>query len=223
MADATTSPKKCSTCAKSEGAAGVDLKRCSKCQTSYYCSRDCQKSDWKKHKPICARYTALDEVVEKPFNRLHAKTWLHDRTEEDVYKLLIDAYRLRMEDNYKFDGDADVDSIYGGAQNGRAGFKRFLRLAQKFPHLLPPWWSRENVTGCVAAGMNKDDWSYLGHAIEKSDVIEHYGDRFMPMQLRMFAEQLYGRGPGGHNGAEMLQAQMELENDTTGTMKYTPL
>jgi hypothetical protein len=31
---------------------GLSLKRCSKCKTCY-CSRECQKADWRKHKLIC--------------------------------------------------------------------------------------------------------------------------------------------------------------------------
>lgn len=29
--------------------------RCSACITTYYCSKDCQKSDWKNHKPNCKK------------------------------------------------------------------------------------------------------------------------------------------------------------------------
>jgi len=32
--------------------------RCSKCKMAMYCNGDCQKQDWKRHKPLCARYTA---------------------------------------------------------------------------------------------------------------------------------------------------------------------
>jgi mitochondrial splicing suppressor protein 51 len=79
--------------------------------------------------------------TDKPFHALHNKTWLHNRPEEDVYKLLIDVYRFRMEDNYTLEGDADADadSIYGEATDGgAAGFRRFLRLAQRKSALLPP-------------------------------------------------------------------------------------
>jgi hypothetical protein len=36
---------------------GVEKKeRCSKCKVAMYCNRDCQKSDWKRHKWLCSRY-----------------------------------------------------------------------------------------------------------------------------------------------------------------------
>jgi splicing suppressor protein 51 len=56
-----------------------------------------------------------------------------------------------------------------------------------------------------------DGWSSLNCAIEKGDVIEHYSDPMLPLQLRMFAEQIYGTGPGGQSGSAMLQLQMMAE------------
>ncbi|OJD26670.1 hypothetical protein ACJ73_01953 [Blastomyces percursus] len=217
MTDADTDSKKCGTCA----IADVNLKRCAKCHTKFYCSRDCQKRDWKTHKKICARNAPSSEnnipskglsvAIDKPFHRLDARTWMHDRPKEDVYKLLIDTYRLRMEDEYKFNGDVDMDSIYSGVQDGRRGFERFLGLVNAHSRLLPAWWSQGNVAECMAAG-TKGGWSDLGCAIGKRDVIEHYGNSNMPMQLRMFGEQIYGHSPGGHDAAAMLQMQMMIES-----------
>ncbi|KAJ7060326.1 hypothetical protein C8F01DRAFT_1231577 [Mycena amicta] len=49
-----------------------ELLRCSGCRTIHYCSRECQKQDWKSHKSICMKYLAqaamgdrLDELLEK--------------------------------------------------------------------------------------------------------------------------------------------------------------
>jgi mitochondrial splicing suppressor protein 51 len=135
---------------------------------------------------------------------------MHERPEQDVYKLLIDTYRLRMEDNYNLEGDADADGIYGGARDGRQGFRRFLRLAEGRRGLLPSWWSQEKAAECEAVGM-RDGWSSLATALEKRNVIDHYGNPNMPMQLRMFGEQVYGRGPGGQSGAMIRTFQMQAE------------
>lgn len=49
--------------------------------------------------------------------------------------------------------------------------------------------------------MKEGKWSELACVIQKSEIIEHYGNLIMPMQLRMFGEQVYQRGPGGMSGA----------------------
>jgi mitochondrial splicing suppressor protein 51 len=228
----------CTTCKTTE-----KLKRCAKCNTTLYCSRECQKADWKSHKKLCSKNAAataaaaavnetssnatnttssqrptpknLSAYVEKPFTCLNNGTWLHDRPERDVYKLLIDTYRFRMEDNYMLEGDVGDDGIYAGHPNGLPGFKRFLRLAVSRPGLLPTWWNKEKEEECKAFGMRGGEWSDLRCSIEKRDIIEHYGDNVMPMQLRMFGESVYGRGPGGQNGTAMRQMMMSTEHGDT--------
>lgn len=51
---ASASTKACANCGKIETDPEKPLKPCSKCQTVRYCSRDCQKADWKVHKKTCA-------------------------------------------------------------------------------------------------------------------------------------------------------------------------
>ncbi|KKY26387.1 putative mynd domain [Diplodia seriata] len=99
----------------------------------------------------------LDTPIPDPFTRLTTRTWLHDRSERDTYRLLIDAYRLRMSDQYTFEGDADVDCVLGGAvASSIGGFTRFLRkLGREAPDLLPPWWSAAKEEECRRAGMAK--------------------------------------------------------------------
>lgn len=47
------SNKKCAYCQHST--LQCDLKKCSACSTTYYCSRICQVSDWKMHKTMCSK------------------------------------------------------------------------------------------------------------------------------------------------------------------------
>lgn len=50
VADSKNNSKKCATCNKENAA-----QRCARCQTTYYCSKSCQKSDWKLHKLVCKK------------------------------------------------------------------------------------------------------------------------------------------------------------------------
>lgn len=45
--------RNCSTCNKSSL---EKMKLCSKCKYAYYCSQECQKEDWPKHKEKCKLY-----------------------------------------------------------------------------------------------------------------------------------------------------------------------
>ena len=37
------------------GEHGHKLPTCGQCSQAYYCSADCQRKHWKKHKPVCGR------------------------------------------------------------------------------------------------------------------------------------------------------------------------
>jgi splicing suppressor protein 51 len=214
MADGTPTHS-CAACNKTADDSGIKLKRCAKCQTTEYCSRDCQKNDWKAHKKICASNASAIFAVAQPFHKLNSKTWMHDRPEADVYKLLVDAYRFRLEDDATMEGERAKDSIYGGANDSRVGFSRFLRKAEAKSGLLPSWWNKKKNAACMASGLRAEPGNERGSlacVVKKSDIVEEYGDPLMPMQLRMFAEQVYGRGPGGQSGAMMIQMQMRAED-----------
>mmetsp|Transcript_26419 Transcript_26419/g.81292 ORF Transcript_26419/g.81292 Transcript_26419/m.81292 type:complete len:298 (+) Transcript_26419:226-1119(+) len=47
------SGRSCSFCEKSDVALAKKLSRCEKCESAWYCSRDCQVSHWPAHKLIC--------------------------------------------------------------------------------------------------------------------------------------------------------------------------
>jgi hypothetical protein len=49
----------CQVCKKGE-AEGVELSYCNSCRSVSYCSRECQKADWKTHKNICKKLNVDD-------------------------------------------------------------------------------------------------------------------------------------------------------------------
>src|SRR5436190_10776987 len=131
------------------------------------------EADWKEYKRESAQATPLlpppSPMVHTPTSLLPCplvpdclrkacmlllivQTWLHNRPEQDVYKLHIE-------------GDADVDSIYDGARDGWQGFRRFLRLAESRRELLPSWWSQEKVVECEAVGMTRSGARYQARLI----------------------------------------------------------
>jgi len=148
----------------------------------------------------------------KPFHKLDAGTWLHDRPETDVYTLLLDAFLLRLNDDYTIEGDVWEDTVHAGSPTSTPRFKKFLALAEKRKGLLPPWWNKQkSVAACVAYGTGAAYWSSLASAPEKSDFVEQYAAPNMPMQLRMFAEVVYQHGPAGQDSGPMRRQMMMVE------------
>jgi splicing suppressor protein 51 len=70
-----------------------------------------------------------------------------------VFKILIDAFRMRQADNFKFEATRDADSVYTDAAFSITGFREFMRRAARRPNLLPPWWSAERQAACEDLGM----------------------------------------------------------------------
>ena len=226
----------CHSCHKS--ASEVTLMKCAKCLTARYCSRDCQKADWKTHKKACVTQGGEPSIpaststsargdsssgensfspkrakadVAKPFTRLELGTWLHDRAEEEVFDLLLDAFRFRCEDDFNLAGRAEPNTIYTRAKDSSVGFRRFLDKAATKPGLLPPWWTAAKIDECVQYGLGSS-WHSLQKKVTKMDLIDWYGDAEMPMKLRMLGESVLGSGPGGQSGAMIRQIMMKRES-----------
>lgn len=50
----------CGSCKKDSSWFSAGLMKCSRCNTQSYCSRDCQKKDWKQHKKSCGQRGTSD-------------------------------------------------------------------------------------------------------------------------------------------------------------------
>lgn len=80
-------------------------------------------------------------------------------------------------------------------------------------YLLPSWWNTEKKQSYIQYGSHTaSTWWSLRAAPEKGDFVEHYGDPQMPMQVRMFCEEIYGAGPGGQSGKTMRDMMVSTEN-----------
>lgn len=203
-------PPSCFTCHKLQTDLPQPLKHCAKCKTTLYCSRDCQKADWKNHKRICASQASstaseggagsqgpAPSQHNPGFNAVNhlfglgRDDYLHNLPEKDAFAQLIDCFRMRVEDEYAFAGN--LMGLYN-EEDPRREFKKFLDLAESRPGLLPPWWNAEKRRECLRMAVDSSQWSDINCAVEKHDIQEHYGQPSMPMLLRVLGEKVYGRG-----------------------------
>jgi len=51
--DQESKAKTCAACHRDKAVNGAGLLTCSRCHTAKYCSRECQRADWNKHKTVC--------------------------------------------------------------------------------------------------------------------------------------------------------------------------
>ncbi|KAI1296466.1 hypothetical protein F5Y03DRAFT_294331 [Xylaria venustula] len=233
----------CSNCNK-QRAANQPMREC--CTDIYYCNRKCERADFRRHKDHCHKLITqtptaptsqhapqdasqsapqedpqppletLFKGIEDPFHRLKRGNYLQNRDDMNVYEILIDSYRLRMEDNEYFAKVRLADSIYGGARNGMEGFRDFLKRAKAVPHLLPYSWDKNKQAECEGLG-REQGWSSLAKKIKDVDVNKHYQDRYIVMQLRLLAEFIYGTSIG-HKPRCILRDRVMIISDNCSNM-----
>jgi splicing suppressor protein 51 len=212
----------------------VPLLKCARCKSVSYCNKDCQKTHWKTHKQSCARggsqpqpdtrtddkFLPTGEQDKKPFTAISKNTFLHNRSHEQTFQLLIDMLRMRQADEYKFDGKAMPGTIYNQEPSSEKAFRELIRKAKAIPGLLPPWWDDKSLGQCLEYSCKSSAFS-LRCAQEKHDVQETWGDDRMPMKLRMVAERVYGYTPGGSKSDQLLAVMIGAESgDSADTCTF---
>ena len=145
----------------------VTTKKCARCKSVFYCSRECQLEQWQRHRLLCAPCAKGFEVF--PADQAAAA--------------FIAAYRFRCEDEHVAVGD--LRGPYDPERTRRSAVVDFLLWCKCAVRaaVLPSWW---DWSAALAHGA-----THLRFAIEKSDVQEEFGP-WGPMTLRVIAERIYG-------------------------------
>ena len=108
--------------------------------------------------------------------------------EKQAYNYIIDSYRPRVEDEYKWGGQNI--GLYGG-DDPEPPFNCYLdRMATA--GVLPKRFNAAKRLECKRTARDESGDCCIDHAVEKADIQEKYKDDFMPMQLRVLAETVLG-------------------------------
>jgi mitochondrial splicing suppressor protein 51 len=194
----------CNKCGTIQQDGEKPLPKCAKCKSVHYCDRDCQKADWKNHKKACvsaqdqrarqaesgSRQKSSKPMMEQMLG-MDTKTMLHGKPESEVFKLLIDSYRMRCQDESAFSLTTPKNSLYDGGDPA-VGFREFLDKAKAHGMVLPSWWNDEKRDVCCAKGNEKTGWARLDKTVSKAGIQGHYQDNMAPMKLRLLAEEIIG-------------------------------
>ena len=91
----------CQVC-KRAGTKGEPLKRCSRCNCLFYCSKEHQKSDWKYHKKVCSYLsTAAEEVGAEIFFGQQIEFNDEDEPTEDDHEKILEERPNEKTRNWK--------------------------------------------------------------------------------------------------------------------------
>ncbi|KAI0545033.1 hypothetical protein F4679DRAFT_588861 [Xylaria curta] len=203
------------------------------CNGIFYCSHMCKHADYPNHYKVCSKSIefkwpdrplsepALIKDIYDPFNRLKRGDYLQGRPDTDVYKILIDAHRLRMYDENPYYKFLCKDQVFSLSKDGIAGFRQFLCQAKAIPRMMPSWWNEKKEAECVELG-RQTGWSSLSIVVSDDAVCKHYDspkpyiirkhltdvarnyyndvvrdghyEIYMDVQLRLLSEAIYGSG-----------------------------
>lgn len=83
--------------------------------------------------------SSLEKHISDPFTRIDKGTFLHDRPEKDVYKLLVDALRMSEQDWFKLGGKRIPNSVYDGKKSSIATFRTFVDGVERHRGYMPSW------------------------------------------------------------------------------------
>lgn len=119
-----------------------------------------------------------------------ALEWLRKLPKDEVYNAIIDVYRLRLDDEYRFQGKKR--GLYAGGRDNKPidDFRNFLRRADSV-NLFPQWWNPEKQDVCErrAEGCS---WNQLMLYINDDEIKAHYQDDTMVLKLRYLGSFVYG-------------------------------
>ncbi|EGG02183.1 uncharacterized protein MELLADRAFT_91496 [Melampsora larici-populina 98AG31] len=118
---------------------------------------------------------------------------LEGHPQGEIYKRIIDLYRLRCDDECVWDGvRVGLYATDKGPGLPIAHFQSYLTKAQRCPNYLPSWWNEKAKEECIRIACDPQGKTYIGTRMAKADIQKAYNDSSMPMLMRMIGEKIFG-------------------------------
>ncbi|KAF1345752.1 hypothetical protein BDV97DRAFT_358995 [Delphinella strobiligena] len=134
--------------------------------------------------------TALYEEEREQLEMEAALEWLRRLPKDEFYNAIIDIYRLRLDDEYRFQGKKR--GLYAGGRDNKPNddFRDFLRRADSV-NLFPQWWNPEKQDLCErrAEGCS---WHQLLLHVNADLIKAQYQDDTMVQKLRRLGNVVDG-------------------------------
>lgn len=222
----TASVFTCSYCKFHHEGQLVHLKVCPACLEVPYCSEECREAGRQSHEGDCSPYEEVrpwppatqvgpdsDYYTQYPFRALEHGTWLKRRSEKEIYACLVDTYRMRVYDQARDDDgniDPETDILFGQSRSQvLENFNLFLARIWELEigrdneaRLLPQWLhDNDHYRRSLLCFAETDRFSCIHDSVNEEEIKSHYGDPTMPLQLKVFGEQLDGYRAHGMSGA----------------------
>ena len=196
-------------------------KKCARCKAVRYCSKDCQRADWKRHKTSCA---AIDRSTEATGRRAGAPAfqtaqlspqamldnfmaaetggWYGGVSRERVYERLVVSFCLRVADERTFAGNiVGINRASRESENlddpatttVMEEFRKYVKRGKTKGYLPKDWSADDDVKVCEFGARRTGVCTHW----DKQDVVKKYGYASSEhIVLRRLAESFLG--PIGH-------------------------
>jgi hypothetical protein len=175
-------------------------KKCNGCKIVQYCSKECQRSEWPRHKAICQLVAGNEKV---------ANAFLNSMKPVDVINFVLDMYRYKVLWNEQHLGKlADLlgpkvspvfhvpkRSILG--DRTEADFERFVRAALD-AWVLPKYMGSElGIKGCLESAVHSGNADDLFTRADLELLTSKYKNPHIDVALLILAERVVGFDAGG--------------------------
>jgi splicing suppressor protein 51 len=134
----------------------------------------------------------LSTPIKKPYHKLKERAWLHDRSDADVMKLLVDTYRFRRLEEFNVLHCTEIIELDPESLYYMQHFRDYINDAAR-KNLLPAQFTEAKIEKCIEYAFDTSNWSNLHNLwATEPEYFHHYRGGSLLEQMTLFAWQVEG-------------------------------